>query len=104
MKSMLLIITAVMMLAGLALAQAQNTGPGTGYTIVTPGAPPTFVNPSFNGGYTAITPGAPPTFINPSFNGGYTIMTPGKPLTFVNPTMPSYSSAPDFGGDDSDDP
>ncbi|HVA69068.1 MAG TPA: hypothetical protein VNF45_07115 [Candidatus Binataceae bacterium] len=92
-----------MVLAVPVLAQIQYAGHGTGYTIVTPGEPPTFVNPNYNSGYTAITPGAPPTFINRSFNGGYTVLTPGEPPTFVNPTIPSYPSPPVSGEDDGDD-
>jgi hypothetical protein len=86
-----------MSLALPALARAQSLGNNTGYTIITPGEPLTFVNPNHNGGYTVITPGQPLTFINPSFNGGYSVITPGKPLTFINPTFPSYPSAPPFG-------
>jgi hypothetical protein len=61
------------------------------------------VNPSYNGGYTEITPGEPPTFINRNFNGGYTAITPGEPPTFINPTILSAPSAPVFGEDDGDD-
>jgi hypothetical protein len=102
MKSRLLILAAAMSLAAPALAHAQYLGRDTGYTIITPGAPPTFVNPNYNGGYTVITPGAPPTFINRNFNGGYTVMTPGQLPTFVNPTIPSYPRAPVFGEEDGD--
>jgi len=103
MKSTLLILAVLMSLAAPALAHAQYLGHDTGYTIITPGEPPTFVNPNFNGGYTTITPGRPPTFINRNFSGGYTVITPGEPPTFINPTTPSYPSAPVFGEDDSDD-
>lgn len=103
MKSTRLMFAAVMSLALPALAHAQYLGNSTGYTIITPGEPLTFVNPNYNGGYTVITPGKPLTFINPSFKGGYTVITPGKPLTFVNPTVPSYPSAPPFGEDDGED-
>jgi len=103
MRMMLLIVVATA-LAAPTLARAQHLGQERGYTVITPGEPPTFVNPNYNGGYTAITPGEPPTFINPSFNGGYTIITPGEPPTFINPTIPSAPSMPAFGeghgGDD----
>jgi hypothetical protein len=62
MKSRLLIIAAAMSLAAPVLAHARYLGQDTGYTIITPGAPPTFVNPNYNGGYTVVTPGAPPTY------------------------------------------
>ena len=96
MKRMLLILAA-MLLAAPALARAQYSSHDSGYTIVTPGKPPTFLNPNYNGGYTAITPGAPPTFINRNSNGGYTVLTPGEPPTFVNRTIPAYPSAPTIG-------
>lgn len=99
MKSTPLMLAALMSLAAPALAHAQYRWPQSGYTIITPGAPPTFVNPNYNGGCTAITPGAPPTFINPNFNGGYTVITPGEPPTFVNPTFPSYRGRSSFGAD-----
>jgi hypothetical protein len=84
------------------LARAQYVRQESGYTIITPGAPPTFVNPSYNG-YTAITPSQPPTFINRNFNGGYTVITPGEPPTFINPAVPSAPSAPVFGENDGGD-
>ncbi|MBF6567737.1 MAG: hypothetical protein IVW54_02540 [Candidatus Binataceae bacterium] len=103
MKSARLMFATVMILAAPALARAQYLGRGTGYTVITPGGPPTFVNPNYNGGYTAITPGAPPTFINRNFNGGYTVITPGEPPSFINPTTPSALRAPAFGGDNGGD-
>lgn len=102
MKTMLLMLVATV-LAAPTLASAQYLGQESGYTIITPGEPPTFVNPSYNGGYTEITPGEPPTFINRNFNGGYTAITPGEPPTFINPTIPSAPSAPAFDEDDRDD-
>ncbi len=97
MKTIVIVVAVV--LAVPALAHAQNWGRPGGYTIITPGAPPTFVNPSLNGGYTAITPGQPPTFINPSLNGGYTVITPGRSPTFIDPTIPQIPRAPIYGGD-----
>jgi hypothetical protein len=101
MKTILLILFAAV-LATPTLARAQYAGQESGYTIITPGEPPTFVNPNYNG-YTAITPGEPPTFINRNFNGGYTVITPGEPPTFIDPTVPSAPSMPVFGEDDGGD-
>jgi hypothetical protein len=98
MKRMLLILAA-MALTVPTLASAQFLNPESGYTIITPGEPPTFVNPNYNGGYTAITPGEPPRFIDRSFDGGYTVITPGRPPTFIKPTIPSY---PKFSPSDAD--
>jgi hypothetical protein len=97
MKTMLLVFVATL-LAVPSLALAQYPGQQGGYTIITPGKPPTFVNPNYNGGYTVTTPGQPPTFMNRTFNGGYTVITPGEPPTFINPTIPSAPSLPAFGG------
>ena len=91
------LIVCVTMLAAPGLANAQYPGQQHGYTIITPGEPPTFVNPNFNGGYTAITPGESPTFIDRSFNGGYTVITPGQPPTFINPTSPLAPGTRAFG-------
>jgi len=102
MKPMLVILVG-MVLAAPTLARAQYWGRESGYTIIKPGEPPTFVNPNFNGGYTAITPGEPPTFINRSFSGGYTLITPGEPPTFITPTVPSAPRVPKFGEGDDDD-
>ena len=74
-------------------AFAQNNG----YTITTPGQPPTFVNPNIGGGYTEITPGRSPTFINPNMGGGFTVITPGQPPSFIRPNIPSLHLAPNFG-------
>ena len=101
MKTMLLVFVATL-LAVPSLALAQYPGQQGGYTIVTPGEPPTFVNPNYNGGYTAITPGEPPTFINRSFNGGYTVITPGQPPPFINPTIPYEPSTAVFDEDGDD--
>jgi hypothetical protein len=71
-----------------AKAQGWSQNPyGGGYTVTTPGQPPTFVNPNaYGGGYTATTPGGPTTFINPNpYGGGYTVTTPGQQPTFINP-------------------
>ncbi len=103
MKPMLVILVGIVLLAARTVAHAQNWRPESGYTIITPGEPTTFVNPNFNGGYTAITPGEPPTFINPSFNGGYTLITPGEPPTFINPTLPSPPRMPMSGENDDGD-
>src|SRR5579875_2959922 len=54
-------------------------------------------------GYTIISPGEPPTFVSPNFNGGYTLMTPGQPPTFINPTLPYRANGPLFGQDDAGD-
>jgi hypothetical protein len=70
---------------GLAVAFASAAS-AQGYTINTPGQPPTFVNPSGNGGYVVSTPGRQPTFVNPTGNGGYVAQTPGQNPTFINPT------------------
>jgi hypothetical protein len=82
MKPMLVILVAIVMAAP-TLARAQYWGRDSGYTIIKPGEPPTFVNPNFNGGYTAITPGEPPAFINPTIPSA--------------PRMPIFDEA---GGDD----
>jgi hypothetical protein len=48
----------------------HKVSPSAGYTIQTPGQPPTFVNPNpFGGGYTVTTPGQPSTFIQPNRYG-----------------------------------
>jgi hypothetical protein len=57
----------------------------SGYTITTPGRPPTYVNPTPGGGYTVMTPGQLPTYVNPNPGGGYTVMTPGQLPTYVTP-------------------
>ncbi len=90
----------ITLLVAPSLALAQYPGQQGGYTIVTPGQPPTFVNPNYNGGYTVTTPGQPPMFMNRTFNGGYTVIAPGEPPTFINPTIPSGPSLPVFGGGD----
>lgn len=102
MKPMIVILVGIV-LAAPTVAHAQNWRPQSGYTIIKPGEPPTFVTPNFNGGYTAITPGEPPTFINRSFNGGYTVITPGEPPAFINPTIPPAPRMPIFGEDGDND-
>ncbi len=97
MKTTLLVFVATL-LAAPSLALAQYPVQQGGYTIITPGKPPTFVNPNYNGGYVVTTPGRPPTFMNPTFNGGYTVTTPGEPPTFINPTFPLSPGTPVFGG------
>ncbi len=63
---------------------AQNVG---GYTVMTPGQPPTVVSPSaFGDGYRVMTPGQPLTTVSPNASGGYTAMTPGQPLTIISPS------------------
>ncbi|HLK82888.1 MAG TPA: hypothetical protein VKT99_15545 [Xanthobacteraceae bacterium] len=99
MKPMIVILVGIV-LAAPTVAHAQNWRPQSGYTIIKPGEPPTFVNPNFNGGYTAITPGEPPTFINRSFNGGYTVITPGEAPAFINPTIPLAPRTSRFFGED----
>jgi len=61
-----------------------------GYTVMSPGQPPTFINPNpFGGGYTVTRPGQTSTFVNPNpIGGGYTVTTPGRPSTFINPNYP----------------
>ncbi len=76
----LLILAVLLLWPPLAEAQWPNRNPG--YTIITPGQPPTFVNPNGAGGYTAITPGYPPTFVNRT-PMGWTILTPGRPPTWI---------------------
>lgn len=95
--------TAAVLLAGLlmvhaGLAHGQFLGLGQGYTTITPGRPPTFQYPNFNGGYTTITPGKPPTFTYPNGFGGYSIITPGKPPSFVYPNTPMPPVWPSYGG------
>ena len=102
MKRILLILVALA-LAAPTMASAQHLNQESGYTIITPGELPTFVNPNYNGGYTAMTPGEPPTFINRSFNGGCTLITPGQPPTFINPTIPSYPNLSPFGANNGSD-
>ena len=92
MKNMLFVLGILMTLAAPGSARAQFTSRAGGYTIITPGRPPSFVNPNYNGGYTVIAPEQPPTFINRNFNGGYTVIQPGQPPTFINPTNPLYPS------------
>src|SRR5579883_1847583 len=99
MKTTLLVLVTTLLTVP-TLAGAQYLGQHQGYTIISPGEPPTFVNPNFNGGYTAITPGEPPTFINRSFNGGYTVITPGEAPAFINPTIPLAPRTSRFFGED----
>lgn len=59
-----------------------------GYTVMTPGQPPSVVtpNPSPFGGYTVATPGQPKTIVTPNaLGGGYTVATPGQPKTIISP-------------------
>jgi|GEM_PF-1027453 len=92
------------LLAGLLLtdpraARAQSFWPGAqGYTTITPGKPPSFQYPNFDGGYTTLTPGKPPTFSYSNGFGGYSIITPGKPPSFVYPNTPLPPSWPAYGG------
>jgi hypothetical protein len=61
---------------------AAQTG---GYTIQTPGRPPTNVNPLGNDRYIIQTPGQPPTNVSPLGNDRYIVQTPGQPATVINP-------------------
>ncbi|MHB8382988.1 MAG: hypothetical protein ACYDC3_11715 [Candidatus Binataceae bacterium] len=97
MKNLVAILTAFVSLLAPRAAMAQFSSPATAYTIITPGRPPSFVNPPFGGGYTVISPGQPPTFISRSFHGGYTVIKPGAPPTFINPANPSYPGRPLLG-------
>lgn len=92
-----MILTVFLSLLTPRVATAQTPVPATGYTIITPGRPPSFFNPTSNGGYTVISPGQPTTFISRTFDGGYTVIKPGSPPTYVHPIIPLYSNRPLFG-------
>jgi len=56
-----------------------------GYTIQSPGGPPTYVTPQFGGGYVIQAPGQAPSYLTPSFGGGYVHQAPGQPPTYIQP-------------------
>ena len=77
----LIIATAILLLASVALAQTTYVNPNGrgGYTVQTPGQMPTYYNPNGRGGYVVQSPGQMPTYINPNGRGGYIIQSPPKP-------------------------
>jgi hypothetical protein len=83
----ILIIAAVFALgAGAASAEQLRTfgTPDRGYTVQTPGHPPTYVTPTPGGGYTFQTPGQLPTYATPNIGDGWHILQqPGRAPTYM---------------------
>ena len=76
-----LVIAAVFALgAGAASAQQLRTfgTPDRGYTVQTPGHPPTYVTPTPGGGYTFQTPGQLPTYAAPNDDEWHTPHQPDR--------------------------
>jgi hypothetical protein len=65
-------------------AYAQQNPYYRGYTVTTPGQPPTFVNPNrLWRGLHRYDP-----WTTTELGGGYTVTTPGQPRAFIDPNNP----------------